>query len=52
MTRPEGPMIAAVLGAVWLAHRLWARRARDAAAAPAGDHATAPIAPAAPRSRG
>jgi hypothetical protein len=32
MTRPEGPMIAAVLGAVWLAHRLWARMGRDAAA--------------------
>jgi arabinofuranosyltransferase len=33
MTRPEGPMIAAVLGALWIAGRLWARlrRARDAA---------------------
>lgn len=34
MTRPEGPMIAAVLGALWIAGTLWARwrRARDAAA--------------------
>jgi hypothetical protein len=34
MTRPEGPMIAAVLGALWIAGRLWRRlrRARDAAA--------------------
>src|SRR5262249_34866734 len=41
MTRPEGPMIAAVLGAVWLAHRLWAHLARGTgtgtgAAPPAG----------------
>jgi hypothetical protein len=26
MTRPEGPMVAAVLGAVWVGHRLVARR--------------------------
>src|SRR5262249_37166676 len=25
MTRPEGPMIAAVLGAVWIAGKMWAR---------------------------
>jgi hypothetical protein len=28
MTRPEGPMVAAVLGAVWVGHRLVARRRR------------------------
>jgi arabinofuranosyltransferase len=32
MTRPEGPMVAAVLGAVWIGHRLVARRRRGAAA--------------------
>ena len=31
MTRPEGPMIAAVLGAVWLAGKLLARRGASAA---------------------
>jgi len=28
MTRPEGPMVAAVLGAVWVGHRIAARRRR------------------------
>jgi hypothetical protein len=32
MTRPEGPMVAAVLGAVWVGHRLVARRRSGAAA--------------------
>jgi arabinofuranosyltransferase len=47
MTRPEGPMIAAVFGAVWIAGKLWARwrRARDAAsAARTGDARDAMIA--------
>ncbi|HEY0479819.1 MAG TPA: hypothetical protein VGD37_20010, partial [Kofleriaceae bacterium] len=36
MTRPEGPLVAVVLGAVWLGHRVAARlrRARAAAAVP------------------
>ncbi len=32
MTRPEGPMVAAVLGAVWIGHRLFVRRWRPEAA--------------------
>jgi arabinofuranosyltransferase len=35
MTRPEGPMIAAVFGAVWIAGKLW-YRFRPGAPAPAG----------------
>ncbi|HEY0993237.1 MAG TPA: hypothetical protein VGD80_39565 [Kofleriaceae bacterium] len=35
MTRPEGPMIAAVFGALWIAGALWRRRGRDAAGEPA-----------------
>jgi arabinofuranosyltransferase len=46
MTRPEGPMIAAVFGMHWLARALWSRlRGRGAAppsGAPAGADATGP----------
>jgi hypothetical protein len=34
MTRPEGPMVAAVLGAVWLGHRLALRRRGPGSGAP------------------
>ncbi len=36
MTRPEGPLVAAVLGAVWVGHRLVARRRGAASGAAVG----------------
>ena len=41
MTRPEGPMVAAVLGAVWLGHRIAARRRPEALARGVRDEAIA-----------